>query len=804
MIESRSLSGPVSGEDPVLTDLLEEIANQIQAGVPVDLEAYLEKHPEHAEELRQLLPAVQVLNRLGKSAGPGEAAIASGPAAAAGPPLEPEGPLGDFRLIREIGRGGMGIVYEAVQISLGRRVALKVLPFAATMDARQLQRFKNEAQAAAGLHHTNIVPVYYVGCERGVHFYAMQLIDGHTLAAIIQQLRQLKGKEPAKATTAAGGAADPGPGQPAPAEDGGASDEQTTAYPPRPPAPPGLAGASTVAPQAALTRQSGSDGSAFFREVARLGVQAAEALEYAHQLGVIHRDIKPANLMLDLRGNLWVTDFGLARLPNDPGLTLTGDLIGTLRYMSPEQALGTRLVVDHRTDVYSLGVTLYELLVLEPPFRGSDRQELLQQIGFEEPIPPRRRNKAIPAELETIVLKAMEKSPADRYATAQELADDLRRFLEDKPIRAKRPTWPQRLRKWGQRHRHLVGTIALFLALVVVGLAVSVLLIWREKEQTREALAQARTNYAQAETQRQRAEANFREAYWAVEDLLCAYDPDRSSRPLTVAELRQWQTERALRFLAPFCDDPSDEPAARLQKGAAYIHRGRVYQVLEEREKSQGAFHQAVAVFDRLVQDFPDDPTYARELATALRIVAEDLCQAGRFPDANAYARRAVSAWHEAVRRHPADHAACLELAWLLCYWFDPQLRDPQAAVGLARRAVELAPDDPQSWMALGLADYRTGRWEASIGTIQKALRIPEVPGKWSWTYARFVLAMAQWRCGMHEEAMQAYQQAARSMQNSFRARDVLGRAIQAETAAVLGIQEPPTPKGKEKSARNH
>ena len=189
-------------------------------------------------------------------------------------------------------------------------------------------------------------------------------------------------------------------------------------------------------------------------------MQAAEALEHAHELGVIHRDIKPANLLVDGRGNLWITDFGLAHCQSQAGLTMTGDLVGTLRYMSPEQALAKRVLVDQRTDIYSLGATLYELLTLEPVFDGRDRQELLRQIAFEEPRPLRRLNKAIPAELETIVLKAMEKNPADRYATAQELADDLERFLKDEPIRAKRPTLVQRARKWSRRHRPLVWATA--------------------------------------------------------------------------------------------------------------------------------------------------------------------------------------------------------------------------------------------------------------------------------------------------------------------------------------------------------
>jgi hypothetical protein len=215
-----------------------------------------------------------------------------------------------------------------------------------------------------------------------------------------------------------------------------------------------------------------------------MGVQAAEALEHAHGLGVIHRDVKPANLMVETRAplapggggaggeglHLWVTDFGLARLGGDAGLTLTGDLLGTLRYMSPEQALAQRVAVDARTDVYSLGVTLYELLTLVPAYGGRSREEVLRQIAFEEPRPPRRLNKAVPAELETVVLKAMAKSPDERYGSAAELADDLRRFLDDRVIRARRPTPWQRLRKWSRRHRTVLATLAAAAAVALVAL----------------------------------------------------------------------------------------------------------------------------------------------------------------------------------------------------------------------------------------------------------------------------------------------------------------------------------------------
>jgi serine/threonine protein kinase len=285
-----------------------------------------------------------------------------------------------------------------------------------------LQRFKNEAQAAAHLHHTNIVPVFGVGCERGVHFYAMQFIDGQTLAALIRELRQQAGLEEKDGEQPLSSLANEFvSGRLLAAKGSRANGASARSQPPTP-----LPAAETAL-QAALSTERSIQSRAYFHTAACLGVQAALALEHAHQLGVVHRDIKPANLLVDVRGNLWVTDFGLAQCQGQPGLTLTGDFVGTFRYMSPEQASARRGLVDHRTDIYSLGVTLYELVTLQPACTGRDRAEVLLQIAAEEPRPPRRLNRALPADLETIVLKAIAKNPDDRYASkTNALVDTMR------------------------------------------------------------------------------------------------------------------------------------------------------------------------------------------------------------------------------------------------------------------------------------------------------------------------------------------------------------------------------------------
>jgi serine/threonine protein kinase/Tfp pilus assembly protein PilF len=540
----------------------------------------LARHPKFAAELADFFAAADRFDGL---AAPLRRA-AAGADSEAGPRL-----LGDFRLVRELGRGGMGVVYEAEQVSLGRRVALKVLPAAATLDPRRLQRFRNEARAAAGLHHTHIVPVFAVGCEQGVHFYAMQLIDGQSLAEALDRLRA------AERPGAAGGR---------PAGDA------TDPYLPPGGGGPAAAGEGT-APQAAFSTAGGVAGREYPRAVARLGVQAAEALEYAHQLGVVHRDVKPANLMLDGRGQLWVTDFGLAQfLQADGGLTLSGDLVGTLRYMSPEQALAQRVAVDHRTDVYSLGATLYELLTLRPVHGGRSRPELLRQIAFEEPEAPRRLNLAVPAELETVVLKALEKNPAERYQTAQELADDLRRFLEDQPVKARRPTLGQRLARWSRRHQALVVAAAAVLVIALVISTVSTLLIARQRDV-------ARSNFDTAERERLRAQANLLDGYRVLDEVYVKWAEERLPRAKEVTPADRDFLQKALTFYERFAAQDSQDPALREKTAQAHVRVGNIHYELGHLELAEQAARRAVGDYQALVADHADRPEFQDGLAGA-------------------------------------------------------------------------------------------------------------------------------------------------------------------------------------------
>lgn len=446
--------------DERLSDAVEAYLALAETGNAPDPEAFASNYPDLGGDLMEALEGLSLVRGLvGKSPGHTGQRLLAGCR------------LAGYRIVGELGSGGMGIVYEAVHVDLDRPVALKVLDARATRDGNGLRRFLNEAKTAAALHHTHIVPVFDVGHVGGLCYYAMQRIEGSGLDRLVKLMRSERQiaagsgsgrgswswrRSPASRSHVPSASRSQNPDISGLGGGSGFVGADTRALPGRTDTPPPF---------------EPPRGAAYYRWVAEVGRQAAQALGYAHRRGVVHRDIKPSNLLVDARGGVWVADFGLARRLADPSLTHSDSLIGTPRYMSPEQVRAAP--IDGRCDVYSLGATLYELLTLHPPFDGRTTAELFDQIGRDEPIAPSRLNPRVPRDLETIVLKALSKRPGDRYPEAVELAEDLERFLNREPVKARRIGPIGRTWRFAQRHPALsivtVGSIAAILAIATIG-----------------------------------------------------------------------------------------------------------------------------------------------------------------------------------------------------------------------------------------------------------------------------------------------------------------------------------------------
>jgi eukaryotic-like serine/threonine-protein kinase len=477
--------------DPV-DELVDGFLERYRRGERPSLSEYTEKHPELAERIRALFPALLVMEELGSRAGGSAGSVENG----SGPSAKVPERLGDYVLLRRIGSGGMGVVYEAIQESLGRHVALKTLPFHQLGDATRLERFRREARAAARLHHTHIVPVFGVGEHDGLHYYIMQFIRGQGLDSILREVKRLRrelnesgAQDPSvgtglTTTLAHGLSTGKFQASATPAEKSRDRDATEARFDLAPPTRVNPSDSPVASHQSELSTQPEAQ---YFRSVARIGVQVGNALEYAHQQGILHRDIKPSNLLLDAKGEVWVTDFGLAKDQGSDELTVSGEIVGTLLYMAPERFQGK---CDQRSDVYGLGVTLYELASLRPPYEAADRHTLIQRVLSEGPSRLKSEAPTVPHDLETIIEKAIAREPVQRYATAAALADDLQRFLDDKPIQARRASQRERLGRWCRRNPWLATLLSVVTALlVVITIISSGAAFWLNNERDRTRLA---------------------------------------------------------------------------------------------------------------------------------------------------------------------------------------------------------------------------------------------------------------------------------------------------------------------------
>jgi serine/threonine protein kinase len=584
--------------DPL--DLLaEDFAARLRRGERPSVADFAAAHPSHAAELRDLLPAVAQMELLKRHRQPAPAARQSLPDR-----------FGDYRIVRELGRGGMGVVFEAVQESLGRRVALKVLAPHTALDSDRRERFVREAKAAARLHHTHIVPVFGAGEHEGLPYYVMQLIPGRGLNAL------------AAAWRAATHADTHGP------------------FPGRADSTWPHADSIERPPPFEVVESVGDPRYGDWQFVAAVGAEVAEALQYAHDSGVLHRDVKPANLLLDDRGQVWVADFGLAKLDNDVGLTATGHVLGTLQYMAPECLHRT---ADARGDVYGLGATLYELLTLRAPVTGDTPAELMKQLADGVPTPPRRINPAVPRDLETIVLTALAREPGRRYTTAGELAADLRAFLDDRPIRARRESIAARAARWCRRN----PAVSALSAVTAAALFLSAVVGWAAYARTTQALSDEKNARADAETRQKEAqdasarlEANLRMTLEEFERVFEAaaggevrpgfgpfaaalpgpgftpprrIDPGPKDGPGPGGPIAGDAADRAavleavLGFYDKFAERNATQPRLQLEAAKAHRRVAELHLWLGRQEKATASFRRAAALLDGLAVEFPVD-----------------------------------------------------------------------------------------------------------------------------------------------------------------------------------------------------
>jgi len=663
--------------DPV-EELAEEFLLRRRRGEAVSVTEYAQKHPQWAERIRDLFPTLLLMeelkpdstsSRAGRSEPFGEAAIQR---------------LGDFRILREIGRGGMGVVYEAEQESLGRHVALKVLPATCVSSPTRLRRFQREAQAAARLHHTNIVPVFGVGHQDDVHYYVMQFIPGQGLDRVLGALNP-RTASPSTDTWRDSTLVPKAP-EPAELQETFSAVEaahlllagpSTADGPPAEPAPsePAIRRVPTTIPT----------DHRYWRSVARIGVQVADALEYAHRQGTLHRDVKPANLLLDRGGTVWIADFGLAKLADFDDLTRSGDMVGTLRYMAPEQFEGN---ADARSDVYSLGLTLYELLTRRPAFDEQDRRRLIRQVTQEEPPRPRKIAPAIPRDLETIVVKAIASNPSHRYQSAGELAADLRCFLEDRPIRARRITPVGRAWRWCRRNRAvaaLTGTAVLLLVAVAVVASVGYLRtkdalarVSQEREHAQRARGQAESERTRASAERERAEANLRLATKAFEDIFSKVGAEPVAPIAETDEESEWPEpawgamvtdkdaallESMLKFYDQFAQQNQADVKLQQETARAYRRVGDIQRRLGQYEKAETAYRHALATYQRLADASPDSGEYLRAIAAIYNELGVVFRHSGRFPESNDFHRQALKTLQRQSPQAAASPESRFELA---------------------------------------------------------------------------------------------------------------------------------------------
>lgn len=600
--EADGMAGGFSGRiESDEVEIVELFLEELRAGASVDVEGFCRRYSNSSDELRSLLAAAAWMegNRPFVRNGSADENCSESVAT----PLR----LGEFQIVREIGRGAMGIVYEAIQSPLERRVALKILAPRDRPAPILIERFRREAQIASQLHHTHIVPVHGAGESDGHLFYAMQFIDGQSL------LDWRRSGHSRQDTARPIGA----PTEPDAAPWDGISNRE--------PYPDSMV---TTGPKAQPPDDPGIREIVPVHEIARIGMEIAQALQHAHTQRILHRDIKPSNILIDQQGRSWITDFGLAKPTESPDLTGSGDLVGTLRYMAPERFHGR---CDARSDIYGLGATLYEALLGRPVIAGNDAARIIAELSQGREVQISANETSIPRDLRTIVNKAIRAAPEDRYESAGALADDLACFLEDRPITARHVSVPRRMILWSRRNPWLAAVSTSLVAVVVLGV-LGLALLWQRAESLRD----------QAESNLQESQTNLRLAITAVDQFCDKVSADSRLLEHDLRPLRQQLLKTAVDFHQQLLDRRRQSRGSRIDLARAYARLGRLSSEIDSRDQTRNYLRQGAEAFEALLREEPRNAAIRLESAEVTGDLASLLDSTGEAPEAERLYHRAL------------------------------------------------------------------------------------------------------------------------------------------------------------------
>ncbi len=629
-------------QQELLDNVVEEFTLRLRQGSRPSIAEFIERYPSLSSEIEELLTSVAMIEELKTQSNTITDSLKREMKQITR--LEQ---IGDYRIVRELGRGGMGVVFEATHESLGRRVAIKVMPNRKFDDQKYLERFRREAQAAANLHHTNIVSVFGLGQTGDHHYYVMEFVDGESLSDILRHLNSMSESNTEDGYSTETMPVSPGNSITSPSDQDFATQPVRKIY---------------------STRER-------YLWAADVGAQLADGLAYAHALGMLHRDVKPANLLIDKNETVWLTDFGLVKNISNQSITKTGDIIGTPQYMAPESFEGT---YDERSETYCLGLTLYEIATLRPAYENATTPELIRKITTSDPAPPKKLEPRIPRDLNRIIEKAVSREPDYRYQTAAELREDLRAFLDDRPISARKISLLENMWRWGRRNPAQAFT-SFFVAFMLLTIATAATLALLKNQQLTAEIEQ-RLHSTDVQVRATKSALNLAED--AIDVTVQFYDRlfknlvfkdaqedqefsldgfgDLEGVSATIKESDAELLDRMMQFYLNFANNEKNQTNLQLKSLSAFSHRrvANIYHLTGQFEKAVDSYGLAIKIYESVCHSSPSDTQSVLDLIRVCNECGRAHQQKGSFTDrkeAKKQFQKSITLLREQLKRESGD-----------------------------------------------------------------------------------------------------------------------------------------------------